>query len=223
MRRDEDSGQKPDDDVQGAEVGSPPFEAANWTEHEQVEEQLQLEARKLVAQAGSPERAKLAIEINEHRQQPRPGAEAGDQLAPAPLENDQFLQSLQRLETSLATPVVSGKLPEWLVAVCESYEQVGRLLRHEVPQNHAQRLTRMSSAAPKIASQIDQLRAKDEQVLIDFESVGLALSKVGDKVNEAGVKELIENTVQQGLSFVIAARAQEMAMTTWFNKASPMS
>jgi len=69
------------------------------------------------------------------------------------------------------------------------------------------------------------LRATDEQLLhIEFDKIAQSLSQLHDRAQSSAQDELKAEilrveVVRQGLAFIISARTQETAITTWFSEA----
>lgn len=194
-------------------------------EHEHVSDQVQLEAQKLVDLAGSPELARKSIEVVEQRRQTSP-SDASRRALPTTVEgNDEFLKALRDFETSLATPVVSGELIDWVTTARLACEHLGVLLLDEVQRTHADLYYRIIAQDPELSSRVEKLRAADEQLsLVDFDNVTVSLSQLFDRAQSAEQDELKvtlrrEDVVKQALAFVISARTQETAIGTWFSEA----
>ena len=198
---------------------------ADWHEHEHVSEQTQLEARKLVDVAGSPELAKYAIGVVLQSQSTPPG----EDRTPAPpttvKRNEQFLKALEDFETSLETPVMAGELTGWVTNVNRAFEHLGVLLRDDVQREHAALYATIAREDPELASRVEKLRKTDEQLaLVDFGNVQLSLKQLLDRAesaeqDEAKTTQLRVDALKQALAFVIAARTQETAIATWFGEA----
>ncbi|MEO8498662.1 MAG: hypothetical protein ABI614_26675, partial [Planctomycetota bacterium] len=203
--------------------------AAEWHDHEQVADQVQLAAQELVHQAGSPERAKHAIDTGEkHRQdsssegsQPIPSTSS-----PATFErNDSFLKAIEDFETALETPTMSGEMIDWVTAAQHACEHLGGLLHNEVQRQHADLYSRISREDPELASRVEKLRAVDEQLSgVDFDNVKLSLEQLHDRTqsaeqDEAKVELRQADAIKLALAFVISARTQETTIATWYGEA----
>ncbi len=199
--------------------------SADWNEHEHVSDQIQIEAQKLVHLVGSPELARKSIDVVEQRE---PQSPAGGSRPTAPTTKDrntEFLMALQNLETSLATPVVSGEMLEWVTTARLACEHVGVLLLRDIPSAHANLYIRIVEADPELNSRVEQLRAADRQLaLVDLVGVTASFRNLLDQTrsaeqDEARVRQLREDVVRQAIAFVISARTQETAIGTWFSEA----
>lgn len=199
--------------------------SANWSEREHVSEQSQVAAQTLMDAAGSSEHAKHAIDVVEQSQSASSGGD-GTQASPTTVKrNDQFLKALEDFETSLQTPLMSGDLTDWVTNAQRACEHVGVLLLGDVQREHAALYATISQEEPELSSQVEKLRATDEQLsLVDFGEVLRCLKQLLDRAqsveqDEAKAKLLSAEVVKIALAFVISARTQETAIATWFSEA----
>lgn len=199
--------------------------SAEWSAHEHVSEQVQVEAQKLVNLVGSSELAKNAIDIAEQRQSASPSNESTEGAPTTVKRPDPFLQALQDFETSLATPVISGELITWATNALRVCEHLGELMREDVQRKHAALYASIAREDPELSSRIEKLRATDEQLLlVDYGNVLMSLKQVLDHAQSAEQDEMKVSRhrvdmVQRSLLFVISARTQETAIVTWFGEA----
>lgn len=200
-------------------------DSPDWNEHEHVAEQVQFQAQKLVDLTGSPELAKYAIGVVEQGQSTSPGEGGLPALSPSSQGNDQYLKALENFEKSLETPVMSGELIGWATTVHRACHDVGSLLRHDVPRKHAALYATIAGQDSELASRVEKLRANDEKIeQVDFRDVQNSLQQFLDRAESAEQDEskaslLRADVVKQALAFVISARTQETAITTWFGEA----
>ncbi len=201
------------------------IQSADWSEHEHVSEHVQLEAQKLVQLVGSAELAKNAIDVVEQRQGDSPSGDSTRPRAPSRGPNDRLLKALEQFETSLATPVVSGELTDWVIIVTGACECVGLLLHGDIQREHAEIYATIALEDPELSSQVDTLRATDEQfLLVDFVNVQTRLKQLLDRAesveqDELKVSPFRSDVAKQALAFVIGARTQETAIATWLSEA----
>ncbi len=203
----------------------PAQEASDWNSHEHVSEQVQLEAEKLVHMVGSPELAIHAINVVEQRTSNTPSADAEMESENANDRNATFLKALTDFETSLATPVVSGELTEWVTNSLRSCEQLGSILRDDLQRLHAELFARILRQDLDLSSQVEKLRATDNQLaLVDCNEVTTRLEQLlglarSVKQDEAKLASVTAEVVKLAMEFVVAARTQETVIATWFSEA----
>ena len=203
----------------------PGTQSAEWTEHEHVSEQVQLEAQKLVDLAGSSELARNAINVADERQAAMPSEDPTPALPTAVNEPDSFKKALEDFETSLERPVIAGELMDWVTTAERAHEQLGLYLRSDVQLAHADSYATILRQDSDLSSRVAELRATDEQLLhIEFDKIAQSLSQLHDRAQSSAQDELKAEilrveVVRQGLAFIISARTQETAITTWFSEA----
>ncbi len=214
-----------------AQLNDPVTPAANWSEHEHVSAQVQREAQKFVEMVGTPELAKQAISVVERLQQP---ASSGDSDRATALSDTQqataqavntFLESLTALESSLATPVVSGELTEWVTNALRDCEQVKANLQSDWRRIHADLFKNILRENADLSAQVEKLRAVDDKISqVDCDEVISSLNQLLVRAQSAGQDEaklagVMEDVVKRAMKFVIAARGQETAIAAWLSEA----
>ena len=203
----------------------PVTESAEWTEHEHVSEHVQLEVQKLVHLVGSSELARNAIDVADQRQAAKPFEDPTPASPTVVVPTDSFKQALEDFETSLERPVVSGELMDWVTAADRAHQHLGMLLREDVQRAHADIFATILRQDSDLSSRVAELRNTDEQLLhIEFDKITLGLRQLRDRVQSSAQDELKAEilrveVVRQALAFVISARTQETAITTWFSEA----
>ena len=199
--------------------------AADWNEHEHVSEQIQREAQKLVDQVGSIGLAKMAIEVIEHKA----GISVSKGMNKPTASNDYrqsgFLESLQDFETTLETPIISGELIDWAEATKLACEELGKILCNDLQDSHAELFSRILKEDNEMGSRVESLRTIDEELRDQDwigvqQSLNLLLKSAGEvERDESQLTDQLNKTVDQALAFVIKARTQETAISTWFMEA----
>ena len=214
-----------------AQLNDPVTPSADWIEHEHVSAQVQLEAQKFVEMVGTPELAKQAISVVERLHQP---ASRGDSERATGLSDSQqataqavgsFLNSLTALESSLATPVVSGELTEWVTNALRDCEQVKANLQSDWRRIHADLFKNILRENADLSAQVEKLRAVDDKISqVDCDEVISSLNQLLVRAQSAGQDEaklagVMEDVVKRAMKFVIAARGQETAIAAWLSEA----
>ncbi len=220
-----DSGMSPTPPVSTDAPSNGLDEAAEWIGHEHISEQVQLEAEKLVHMVGSPELAIQAINVVEQRQPDFPDQKVVENAEVTVGRNEFILKSLTDFEYSIATPVVSGELTEWVTIALRSCEELGSIMRGELQHLHAEIFARIVRQDINLSSQVEKLRATDEQLaLVDCNEVTAELELLlgmarSAKQDEGKLAIALENTVKRAMSFVVAVRTQETVIATWYSEA----
>ena len=198
-------------------------QAADWNEH--VSEQVQRVAQKLVDQAGSPEIARMAIEVIEHQQGKSQSKGIDRPIALDDQSQCEFLESLKNFETALETPIISGELMNWAETAKDACEELGEILCNNLQDKHAELFARILKEDDEMGSRVESLRAIDQELrnedLVGVQrSLNLVLERASAvEPDESKLKEQLGKTVEQALAFVIKARTQETAIATWFMEA----
>ena len=199
--------------------------AANWNQHEHVSEQLQLEAQNLIDKAGSPGLAKNAIDVIEQLQPSVPNAPVPQLNSIVTQEKSPILAALEKFERALETPVVPGELTAWTGDAKGLCDKIGELLQTYVVQKHTESFSRILRQDIELGHRVENLREIDSRLLhVDFPSLNQKLGELDTRApavqpNESKLGSSVEEVVQEGLAFVIAARTQETAIETWYMEA----
>ncbi len=199
--------------------------AVEWEGHEHVSEQVQREAEKLVHMVGSPELAKHAINVVEQRLQGSTSIETDTLPTGLTNRNESFLKALSDFETSIATPVVSGELTEWVTNALRACENLGAIERDDLQRLHAELYAGILREDLDLSSQVEKLRATDSQLaFIDCNEVATSLENLlslarSAKQDEAKLNLVLADITKQAMEFVIAARTQETVIATWYSEA----
>jgi hypothetical protein len=140
------------------------------------------------------------------------------------IEDDTLGQALQKLESNLETPVVPGELTSWVSNLRESCDIVGRLLHDALTNSHEERFRQIQEQDPELSARVKQLRDEDEQLIHDFEAFARQVTDLDEKnldriANQPHADEHLAEMTECGLAFVIRARTQETALSTWHMEA----
>lgn len=206
-------------------MAAPATPATDWTQHEHVSENVQLEVQKLVRLVGSSELARNAINVADQREAAMPSKDPTSALPTAATETDSFKKALEDFETSLERPVMAGELMEWVTTAERAHQELGVLLREDVQRAHADLYATILGQDSDLSSRVAELQATDEQLLhLEFDKIALGLSQLRNRAqisaqDELKAEMLRVEVVRQCLAFVISARTQETAIKTWFSEA----
>jgi len=200
-------------------------QAADWNDHEHVSEQLQREAQKLVDQAGSPGIARMAIQVIEQQQGKSQSKEINKPIASIDGSQCGFLELLQDFETTLETPIISGELMFWAESAKHACDELTEILCNDLQDKHAELFARILKEDDEMGSRVESLRAIDKELRHeDLVGVQRSLSLILERASatepdESKLAEHLDETVAKALAFVIKARTQETAISTWFMEA----
>jgi len=132
-----------------------------------------------------------------------------------------FLASLAKFEKWLETPVVPGELSTWLRATRKAGEEVGDLLGPEIKDKHGQMLREISGEDSELAQRVEDLKAKDKELISECETIRHELDRLCEMAEQAEpheekLDEHLEDFTAKALNFVIESRKQNNALTTWY-------
>lgn len=211
--------------------GKPEAQSAEWTQHEHTSTQVELEAKKLVDLAGNLELAKQAIKGTDRKEENSASKDSGpapattnSRYSPAQLSHV-FLKSLQDLETSLATPVVSGELTEWSTNALRACERVRSFLLGDVQKIHKELFSNILREDVDLAAQVEKLRTADARIShADCDEIISSLTTLQQRAqavrqDEAKIADEVTDVTKRGMEFVMAARGQETAISAWLSEA----
>lgn len=133
-------------------------------------------------------------------------------------------EALANFESCLETPIVSGELAAWLRDAQQAFEQVGVKLRGEAQPKHAELLDEIAGCASGFLPRVTELREAETRLFVEFTDIRGKLLQLCDcaravEPDEAKLDTPVNNFIKQGLAFVLAARKQDTAITTWYQEA----
>jgi hypothetical protein len=137
---------------------------------------------------------------------------------------DELKKALAAFESSLATPVVSGELAEWLEAVKQSWTEVSAKTHYQVKQKHLLQFERITKEDPELLPRVEQLQAEDAAIEQNREMLGQIVSSTTSHApklepDEEKAQHHIKKLVDEGMAFIVRVRKQEVAIQTWYTEA----
>lgn len=138
--------------------------------------------------------------------------------------DEELLEHLESLESSLGVPLVPGELRQWLETVQSELESTERVLRTCIDSKHSKEFQQIGSEDPGLFGRVREMEQTDQENL-QRSAVLLArlakLKPLADAVgaDEKQIEKPIENVVKHGLEFVTQVRKQETVIDTWLMEA----
>lgn len=137
---------------------------------------------------------------------------------------DRLRDALQRWERSLQTPLVPGELSAWAEACRTDFARVADLVASESRGSHEAQYKQMFDEDPELAERIEQLRAEDDRLFAAIEKFAEQTQQLIDAAehvepDERKAEPFQQAVAREGLGLVLALRAQEVAIETWFVEA----
>jgi hypothetical protein len=138
--------------------------------------------------------------------------------------DDALKAALSNFETSLATPVVSGELADWLDTLKKSWANASAKIHAAAVRGHASELEQIGSADPELLPRVEQLQAEDAAIEHARQSFDQAMSRIATHApklepDEEKAQQHVRKLVDEGMALVTRVRKQEVAIQTWFVEA----
>jgi len=148
---------------------------------------------------------------------------ATTQLTQSTADND-LRTALSALETSLATPLISGELADWLAVVADSWATAKQQVQHHSEVEHPSQFQQIGSEDPELLPRVEQLQAEDAAIQQDCQALDHSVSRIAShapklETDEEKAQHHIKKLVDEGMAFVTRVRKQEVALQTWFVEA----
>jgi hypothetical protein len=139
------------------------------------------------------------------------------------MEND-LKSAMEKLETCLVTPIVSGEMETWTESVRESFDAVLEPLKEWLVSTGKKQLKSMAQQDSELLPRVDQLRQQGDELLVEAEEFRKMIARAAVKSeqvepNEGLAVKDVSETMKRGLAFVLQYRTYSVALDTWFNEA----
>jgi hypothetical protein len=132
--------------------------------------------------------------------------------------------ALTSLETTLATPVISGELADWIKGVQKAWTEASGQIHYSVKHSHPRQFEEIGSADPELLPRIEQLQAEDTAIEEDRERFATSIKRSTEHIpklepDEGKAQQHTKKLVDEGMAFITRVRTQEVAIQTWFVEA----
>jgi hypothetical protein len=133
-------------------------------------------------------------------------------------------EALASFETSVATPIVSGELPDWADKVQKAWSEASAQVHYHVKHHHPRQFQEISNEDPALFQQVELLKAEDEALEQQREKLNQSVTRVASNVpkvepDEGKANHQVQTLIDEALAFVVRARKQEVAVQTWYVEA----
>ena len=137
---------------------------------------------------------------------------------------DEYRAALDKLETSLNTPIVAGELADWAGVVSNTWADATEQIVRQIQEVHPRQFEEMADADPEMLSRVETLKTEDDEIEQDRDSFQRHLARVVEHApsferDEEKIKSYTTSLMDTGLALVQRARKQEVALQTWFVEA----
>jgi hypothetical protein len=148
---------------------------------------------------------------------------ATEQLSPSPAKNE-LTDALAAFETSLATPLASGELADWLDTVKGTWARASAQIQNSTEHGHPSQFEQIGAADPELLPRVEQLQAEDAAIEKTRQSFDQTMSRTAAHVpklepDEEKAHLHIKKLIDEGMALVTRMRKQEVAVQTWFVEA----
>jgi chromosome segregation ATPase len=138
--------------------------------------------------------------------------------------DDELKLALESLETSLATPVVSGELADWLEAVQKTWAEASAQIDERIEQRHPAQIDEIGKADPELLPRVEQLQEEDAAIKADADSLRTSLERSAAHLpklepDEEKAQQHLAKFIDEGMALIARVRKQEVAIQTWYFEA----
>lgn len=132
--------------------------------------------------------------------------------------------TLEAFEQSLETPIIPGELQSWSANAQTTCHEAVAALKEHVPTWHKRVLEDIKRQDAELSTRVQELRAQDAELLKQARRVKADATKLAEDAkvlpsHEPRIKREVKDFVNEGLDWIIRAKKQEAALTTWYQEA----
>ena len=137
---------------------------------------------------------------------------------------NELREALASFETSVATPIVSGDLPDWTDKVQKAWSEASAQVHYHVKHLHPRQYDEISNEDPALFQQVELLKAEDDAIERDREKLNQSVTSVATHApklepDEGKANRHIQSLIDDAMAFVMRARKQQVAVQTWYVEA----
>jgi hypothetical protein len=138
---------------------------------------------------------------------------------------DQELKSsLDRFETCLVSPMMSGELVSWVEELQSAWAEAAALVHQHLEELHPREYEQISKEDPELLPRTEKLQAEDSLIQDDSAEFERLVHRFAEHAprfepDEEKIAKLQRALVDDGVEFVTRVRKQEAAVGAWFVEA----
>jgi hypothetical protein len=137
---------------------------------------------------------------------------------------NELREALASFETSVATPIVSGELPDWTDKVQKAWSEASAQVHYHAKHLHPRQYQEIAKEDPALFQQVELLKAEDEAIEQEREKLNQTVARVATRApkvepDEAKANNHVQDLIDKAMAFIMRARKQEFAVQTWFVEA----
>ncbi len=132
--------------------------------------------------------------------------------------------ALESFETALNTPVVSGELEDWTLAVKRSWQRIRPAIQAQLDGPHRAQLQEIARQDPELLARVQQLEQEDDAIAQQMRGLAVRIERLSAKApaiepNEGKAQDELADLTRDGVAFINRVRKQEVSTQTWFSEA----
>lgn len=132
--------------------------------------------------------------------------------------------TLEKFETAIISPIVSGELIEWIASANEAMQELCLSMRRQFVAVHQKDFAEIARQDPELSSCVQQLQNEDATIAHELQHVQQRLASLAELAELAESDELRiaaarEKIAAQCVALVLRIRTQEAAAATWLTEA----
>lgn len=132
--------------------------------------------------------------------------------------------TLEVFERSLEAPIIPGELQTWSANAQATCHDAVAALKEHVSTWHKRVLEDIKRQDADLLPRVQELHSQDAELLSQarrVKAVANTLAELAEvfTLNEPTIKREVEKVIGEGLDWIIRARKQEAALTTWYQEA----
>lgn len=137
---------------------------------------------------------------------------------------DEFKSALDAFETSLATPIVSGELSDWLEATQNTWAEAASQITDRIEKQHPPQFEAIGKQDMELLPTVERLQAEDTAIASDLAAYHHGISRYAEQIpklepNEEKAQHYIKKLIDEGIALIVRVRKQEVAIQTWYIEA----
>jgi hypothetical protein len=137
---------------------------------------------------------------------------------------DELKTALEAFETSLATPVISGELADWVEAAQKTWAEASAQIDEHIEQRHPAQFEEIGRADPELLPRVEQLQDEDAAIKAELEALRTSLKRSLAHLpklepDEVKSQQHLATFVDEGMALIARVRKQEVAVQTWYFEA----
>jgi len=132
--------------------------------------------------------------------------------------------ALDRFETSLETPIVSGDLASWGENLKCAWAEVNSQVHFQSKHLHPREYEAIANQDPALLPRVERLVAEDDAIEECRERISRTVSRFAEHAptlepDEGKAQQHAKVLIDDGLAFINRVRKQSVAIRTWYSEA----